>query len=96
MSNEIEKVETPWTGLIAVCAKCGRKLGSEDISNDLKKELKSLAKGSGQSIRVVTSSCLDICPDDRIAISYTSSGETRSVTVEEGTDPTRILESLIK
>jgi predicted metal-binding protein len=99
MSEKIEKVIPPWLdGIIMVCTKCGRKMGSEEISDKLKHDLKSLVKHGDfdKNIRVVTTSCLDICPDDRIAVAYSGHGKTKVVTVEEKIDPKELLQDLIK
>jgi predicted metal-binding protein len=64
--------------LLIVCEKCGKKLAREpDAANPalemkdwLKKQL--LAKDLWGVNRVVTSSCLDICPEGKVAVAFTS------------------------
>jgi hypothetical protein len=64
--------------LILVCEKCGSKLAassatpnpSHDLKNWLKKEL--IARKHWGETRVVTSSCLDICPKEKVAIAFMS------------------------
>lgn len=70
-----EEVDPPWSdALVMVCSKCfkrrggsGGELKSED---DLKGYLKSEFKHGGYKgkVRVVVSTCLDICPDDKLAV----------------------------
>lgn len=65
----MEKVNTLWSeGALLICEKCGRRDdGSQmgkDFAEDLKKEFKSRLRdaGHGKKIRVMTSSCLALCP----------------------------------
>lgn len=69
--------------VVMVCEKCGLKLqppGATEpsASQRLKQELKqaALARGgsSAQRTRVVTSSCLDLCPVGRIAVGVVDAG----------------------
>jgi predicted metal-binding protein len=59
--------------LILVCEKCGKRLDSdadENPSRRLVSRLKKLAKkrfGRGE-IRAVATSCMDVCPDDRVCV----------------------------
>lgn len=65
----MEKVKSPWAcGAFFICEKCGRRddgsnMGKE-YADDLKKEFKSRLRedGVGKKIRVMTSSCLSLCP----------------------------------
>ncbi len=63
--------------LILICEKCGKKLEGKSTPNPsyelkdwLKKELK--ARDLWGTTRVVTSTCLDICPEDKIAVAFIS------------------------
>ncbi|MBX3039771.1 MAG: AMP-binding protein [Bdellovibrionaceae bacterium] len=65
----MEIVKSPWKkGAFFICEKCGRRDdGSgvgKDFAEDLKKQFKSRLKdeGHGKDIRVMTSSCLSLCP----------------------------------
>ncbi len=92
MSSAIENEDIPWSEkLILVCSKCGAKaaLGPADINpadrikSDLKLQISQAQKKS--QIRSVTSSCLDICPEGRIAIVEITRGpssHTRALTVD--------------
>lgn len=58
--------------LILVCEKCGKKLatGDENPARALQLAMKEEIKATGRKgqIRAVSSSCLDVCPKDEIAI----------------------------
>jgi len=81
--------------LILVCEKCGKRLDSDGDGNpsrQLVSRLKKLAKkrfGKG-AVRAVTTSCMDICPDDRISVALIefrgTTSNTRFFTVN-GSDP---------
>jgi predicted metal-binding protein len=64
--------------LVIVCEKCGKKLAkgpdTPNPSHELKDWLKKqfLAKEMWGVNRVVTSSCLDICPEGKVAVAFTS------------------------
>lgn len=74
----LEAAEAPVSrALLTVCEKCGRKLaGDKDAkdtpSTELRKALKEkCAEAFGKGVvRPVTSSCMDICPRDRIAVGF--------------------------
>jgi hypothetical protein len=78
------------TGLILVCDKCGKRLEAdldENPSRELVSRLKKGSKavfGKGQ-IRAALTSCLDICPEDRISVAIVptgaASGPTKYFTV---------------
>jgi hypothetical protein len=56
----------PWSDIVLVCAKCAAKAGrghkgKTEPRGELKRALKR--RGLGDSIRVVDSSCLDLCPE---------------------------------
>lgn len=92
----MEKQTTKWTmGALLICERCGKsfipgtlKEPGEPAEN-LKKYLKSQLKDQGLSgdIRVMTSSCLGICEDNKQALTYLPSAgpgvETYTVHPEE-------------
>lgn len=98
MKNDSFQPEAPpWSdALVVICSKCGKKLASkenEDPSEELKGELKSRVKEEGlkHQLRVVTSSCMDLCPKDRIAVAVIRRDgrpavDTFSVTLETSRD----------
>ena len=62
--------------LVLVCEKCGKRLDSDDKnpSRQLVSRLKKLAKkqfGKGE-VRALTTSCMDICPDDAVSVAVTT------------------------
>lgn len=56
----------PFREVVVVCAKCRRKAGGKPLRKTLKRALKSGAWG--RKVRVVETSCLDLCPKRRIAV----------------------------
>lgn len=64
--------------LILICEKCGKKLSESksdlnpaiELKDWLKKELKN--RDLWGTSRVVTTTCLDICPDQKIAVAFVS------------------------
>jgi predicted metal-binding protein len=76
--TKIESAEVEWSeAVVMICTKCGKQFQSahnQEAPERIKSDLKSIAKaelGKG-SVRVVTSSCLNICPVDKIAIAVAS------------------------
>ena len=74
-SQQTFEESTPtWTdALVLVCEKCCDK---KDVSaKDLRKDIKSQFKeqGLGHQIRVVSTSCLGICPKNQISMAVASS-----------------------
>jgi predicted metal-binding protein len=67
------------TGLILICDKCGKRMKADFDENPsrelvarLKKESKEVfAKGQ---VRAALTSCLDICPDNRISVAIIPTG----------------------
>lgn len=55
----------PWSRLVLVCSKCMRRQDREDLRGDLRKALKHACR---KDVRVVLSGCLDLCPDDGVAV----------------------------
>lgn len=74
MSVKIEKTEPPVTeAMIFICEKCGKKIASDaannparEIVDTLKAEIK--ANGHKGKLRAVLTSCMDICPENEIAM----------------------------
>lgn len=73
------RISPRWSGnLVLVCDKCGKKLAdaaggtnpAATLKDWLKKEL--VSRSLWGSSRVVVTSCLDICPEERIAIAFLS------------------------
>lgn len=67
----LKQCELPWSdSIVLVCTKCARKIGDEQIAQDLKDSLKAEIKQrfGKDPIRVSTASCLGVCPEKRITI----------------------------
>lgn len=76
----MKREANPWSeGILMVCTKCGKSISGlkedgnagENLKMYLKKSLKD--EGLGKDIRVVTSSCLDVCIDEYQAVTYAPS-----------------------
>lgn len=79
----IEKTETPWSeALVTICEKCAKSLPALKLKEDgsasenLKKHLKGRFKegDNPRRVRVVTSSCLDVCIKNTVAVAYNPAG----------------------
>lgn len=79
----MKKEETPWSqAIVMVCAKCGKSINSKsledpaNVADNLKMYLKKSFKETGDldKIRIVTSSCLDVCIDEYQAVSIAKTG----------------------
>lgn len=104
----VEKQKNAWSeAVVMVCEKCGKSLDGLKLKEEgnaaenLKKYLKSQLKerGYGKEIRVVTSSCLDICIKNEVAVSYcpvdTNKHPQQTFTVHPEQDREQILNYLI-
>ncbi|MNT23405.1 hypothetical protein D3C72_1588230 [compost metagenome] len=84
----MKKEENPWSeGILLVCTKCSKSISGSllkeegNAGDNLKMALKKQFKdeGLGGKIRVVTSSCLDVCIDDFQAVTWSPvEGETET------------------
>jgi len=72
--SPIRVLPTPATRLIAICGKCGKKLGGgfgASGTRTLAKALRTTAKGARgkrAALRIIETSCLDICPKGAVAL----------------------------
>jgi predicted metal-binding protein len=105
----VEKQDTPWSdAVLMICEKCGKSLDdlkleeSGNASENLKKYLKGQMKDHGlnKNIRIVNSSCLDVCIKNAVAISYnpvdTKTHAQQTFTVHPEQDRQQILNFLLK
>lgn len=75
----MKEESTPWTsGAVMICTKCNKLISEKDLKEEgnCGENLKSYLKGKvrearGRDIRVVTSSCLDVCENGYQAVTYT-------------------------
>lgn len=102
----MKQEENPWSkGIVLICTKCSKSISSKDLKEDgnaaenLKTYLKKTFKESGDlsKIRIVTSSCLDVCVDDFQAVTYAGvDGDTETFTVHPEEDREKLLKFLRK
>ena len=76
----MDVIEPPFsTGLILICDKCGKRMKAdfdENPSRELVARLKKESKeafGKGE-VRAALTSCLDICPENRISVAIVPTG----------------------
>jgi predicted metal-binding protein len=86
--------------LILICEKCGAKLvgeGTENPSRLLQKALKEKIRADERKgeIRAVVSSCMDICPESKIAIGIARSGNALTEYFTLAGDPSDALETIL-
>ncbi len=63
---------TSWQSLILVCRKCGKD-ADVDLRSELRDEVRS--QGMKDQVRVVATSCLDICPKGQVAVAVARPGQ---------------------
>lgn len=100
----LKKEETPWSeAVVLVCTKCSKSISGSSLKEEgnagenLKTFLKKSFKESGDlsKIRIVTSSCLDVCIDETQAVTFASvDGETETYTVHPEKDREELLKLL--
>lgn len=100
--ENMKKESNPWSkGLVVVCNKCHKAISNlseegnagENLKNFLKKSFKD--SGDAEKIRVVTSSCLNVCIDETQAVTYASvDGVTETFTLHPEQDRNEILDLL--
>ena len=100
----MKREENPWSeGILMVCTKCSKSISTsmlkeegnagENLKMFLKKSLKD--SGDGKKIRVVTSSCLDVCIDDTQAVTYAeNAGAVETMVLHPEKDRDELLEYL--
>jgi hypothetical protein len=99
----MEKHDSPWQdGAFFICTKCGRRddgqKGQSDFAENAKKEFKGRMKdlGLGKNVRVMTSSCLSLCPPDRqVAAFCPSSGEMELIVFDAKNEKEQAFEWLV-
>jgi predicted metal-binding protein len=67
------------TGLILVCEKCGKRMKGDSDKNPSRKLASRLKKMSRElfdkrEVRVAMTSCLDICPPNRVSVAFVPVG----------------------
>ena len=72
--------------LLLICSNCSKQFDPSlpNASDRLKNELKILAKAKfNKTVRVVTSSCLGVCPKEKVAICYVSNQQKSLFSISE-------------
>jgi predicted metal-binding protein len=72
----VHSVEAPVAqAMVFICEKCGKRVGGsgKNVSHRLASHFKRQVKRefSKGDIRIVLTTCMDICPDDRVAVAIT-------------------------
>jgi len=65
MSAQSKTEDAPWSDVVLICAKCAAKLGrGHKGKTELRSEIKHALKkyGLSKDIRVVETTCLELCP----------------------------------
>ena len=99
MHKLIKAVPTPAVALIAICGKCGKKLGggfgasgNEALGKALGKAL-HLPKPKRAKVRIVETKCLKLCPKGAVAI-VDGNDPGHILVVSEGTPVSTIIHRL--
>ncbi|HWU42262.1 MAG TPA: hypothetical protein VN132_02450 [Bdellovibrio sp.] len=100
----LKKEETPWSeAVVLVCTKCSKSISASSLKEEgnagenLKTFLKKSFKESGdlEKIRIVTSSCLDVCIEELQAVTFAPThGKTETFTVHPEKDRDELLNLL--
>ena len=85
MTDPIASRPTPWTDIVLLCGKCGRKLdggygpdGDQSLRTALRDELK--ATGRKRQLRVIETKCIGLCPKKSVtAILASRPGEILAI-----------------
>lgn len=99
MTRPIRHVPTPAASLVAICAKCGKKLGGgfgPDGDQSLGKALRralQLPKPKRARVRLVETRCLKLCPKGAVAVVHSGDPATILV-VPEGTPVAEVARQL--
>jgi predicted metal-binding protein len=106
-SAAIEHANVPWSdALILVCTKCSKKIRdqrgpeSPDLTESLKNSIKAHLRSANlaKQIRIVTSSCLDVCPENRLTVAVAtekSKPTFKTFTIDPDLSPTEVLKEVM-
>lgn len=104
----MKEESTPWSkGAVLICTKCNKLIEEKELkeSGNCGENLKTYLKGKvrearGRDIRVLTSSCLDVCEPGYQAVTYTpvsgTGGETKTWILHPEKDREELLEWIVK
>ena len=97
--SSVRTVSTRVARLLAVCGKCGKKVGGgfgkggkASLVKTLRRDL-AAAKGKRAAVRVVATRCLGICPRDAVAVVDGHSPD-KVLIIARGTDTGTIADRL--
>lgn len=74
LDTKIDEVEAGWSeAVVMVCTDCGGQFSTSELQNSperIKADLKAVTKANlGKGVvRVINTTCLNICPENKIAI----------------------------
>ncbi len=99
--TEIIGADLGWSdSVVMICSTCGKQFENSKLADSperIKKELKSLTKERlGKAVRVITTSCLNICPKDKIAIVKGSKSKFEAINVDPEIPAEQIFEHFFK
>ncbi len=94
-SHKIDNMEVGWSDkVVMICKRCG------DSAERMKGELKDIAKSElGSSVRVITTTCLNMCPDNKIAIVVASKNDNnvfKGYTVDPDVSGRELFNNILK
>ncbi len=99
----MQPIQPKWhESLVLICEKCGKKLNAQnnpatELKDWVKKKM--ISAGHWGEIRVSTSSCLDICPENLVAIAFTgdrAGAKTEAFEIDPLKDREWLLEKTLK
>jgi len=96
--GQVRSVPTGWVDTLAICRKCGKKLGGgfgKSGKDDLRRAVREALKAAGRrgSIGMVQASCFKLCPKDAVTVAIGSRpGEL--LVIPDGTPPEMVLSLL--
>lgn len=102
--GSIENTDNGWSeSVIMICNKCGMQFddaSSSEYPERMRLELKAKAKADmGAKVRVIATTCLNICPENKIAIVSVSIKDPKvfkSFAVTTDTSSDEIMDTIIK
>lgn len=73
MPHLIQKINLGWeSAVVMICKNCGKQFQdqkAQEAPEQIKSKLKAKVKTElGKQVRVITTSCLGVCPEDKIVI----------------------------
>ena len=104
-NKEIEEVAAGWDeSVVMICKNCGDQFQQTQNLNSverIKTELKAIAKENlkSGSFRIITTSCLNICPINKIAIVVASKNKAdifKSVAVNPDISAKELFDNILK